>query len=275
MPKRPAYILSGDIKKIARDWEKWKGTTVRPLQEHEAIYAKHFQKIARSKNQRLLILGATPELRTLGHKYKCKITCADCNLKMYLAMGLLVRGKIDEEIFLKSDWRDLPLPNNNYHLAAGDDVLNMLPWSEWDLMLQKISFLLKPRGYFSTHLIVKHRDLWHHEKLENVFQKFAQGEISNAQDFLVQAAVTMWNPKTYEFSWQKFVKKIKQLREQKKIKSDFGIYKTYKSFASVSVLPPQEKFEKLAQKYFKIIACEYAREFEYCESEPMYLLQKI
>ena len=183
MNKRQEYILSGNIKKIARDWEKWKGTTVRPLAEHEEIYEKHFQKIARKKKPRVLILGATPELRTLGHKYKFEITCADRNLEMYLAMGLLVRGKIDQEIFAKADWADLPLQNNYYHLVAGDDVLNMLSWPEWDSLFTKVSSLLKSKGYFSTHLIVKHCDEWNREKLENVFKKYERGEIKNPQDF--------------------------------------------------------------------------------------------
>ncbi|MDD5627397.1 MAG: class I SAM-dependent methyltransferase [Patescibacteria group bacterium] len=275
MPAHQKYILSGNIKKIAQDWQKWQGTTIRPLAEHIAIYEKHFRKLAQGKKPRLLILGATPELRTLGHKYKFEITCADRNLNIYLAMNLLTRGQVEKEIFVKNDWRDLSLENGYYDLVAGDDVLNMLSWPEWDSLFAKVSSLLKSKGYFSTHLIVKHCDEWNREKLENVFKKYERGEIKNPQDFLVQAAATMWNPRTYEFSWQKFLKKVKYLKDRKKIKSDFGIYARYKNFAGVSVLPPQKKFEKLARKYFKIISCDYAKQFEYCKSEPVYLLQKV
>jgi len=184
-------------------------------------------------------------------------------------MGLLTRGNIEREIFLRCDWRELPLRDNYYDLIIGDDFLTVLPWKDWGKMLRRLRGLLKPNGFVSTHLIVKYYNEWNEEKMENVFMKYAQGEIKNEQDFLVQVAVTVWDPKTYEVSWQKFLRKIKKLKEDRKIKSDFGIYNKYKHFAGVSTLPPQNEFEKLVKKYFKILFVSYARVYEYCKFEPV------
>jgi len=83
------YILTKNIRKIAQDWKKWKGTTVRPLPEHEKIYEEHFKRIARRKSPRVLILGSTPELRTLTHKYKFKVTCVDRSLNYLSSNGII------------------------------------------------------------------------------------------------------------------------------------------------------------------------------------------
>ncbi len=269
------YILTKNIRKIAQDWEKWKDTTVRPLPEHEEIYEKHFKKIARRKNPRILILGSTPELRTLAHKYKFEVTCVDHSLLMYQAMSLLVRGDIEKETFVRADWRELPLPDNYYDLIAGDDVLTVLFWRDWGKMLKKLHSLLKPNGFVSTHLIVKFPDSWVCEDIVNVFEKYKMGKIKTEQDFLVQAAATMWDSKTYQFSWQRFLEKVKKLKEDGEIRSDFGILNKYKHFAGVSTLPPKDEFEKLAKTHFKIVSISYVQKFEYCKFEPVYFLKKI
>jgi len=269
------YILESDIEKIAQDWQEWKGTTVRPLREHEQIYEKHFKRVSEGKAKpRLLVLGATPELRTLGHKYGYQVACVDRSLEMQQAMGLLTKGNGGKEEFVQGDWQEVELPEGHYDLIAGDDVLNMLAWPSWKGFLIKLKNSLKKEGYFLTHLIVRHAPEWLSDKIENVFKKYEEGIINNQQDLLVRAAITMYEPSTYQFSWQKFVKKVKELKETGKIKSDFGIYEKYKRFAGVSILPPQQEFEKIAEKHFQIISVDYASQFEYCQFEPVCLLKR-
>lgn len=72
-----------------------------------------------------LILGCTPELRSLAHRRGLRVVCADSDGLMFEAMGSMVEPRRREE-FLHTDWFDIS-GDRLYDIVLGDGSFNMVP----------------------------------------------------------------------------------------------------------------------------------------------------
>ncbi len=133
----------------------WKKTypPARPSQKNIADYEKFLREVVKSnkKGVKILLLGATPELRDLFAECEnIQVTLVDVNMDMILAMTELMKKKTENEIWIKSDWLTVPLSNNYYDLVFGDYVTGNLPRKKLASLFGKIRTVLKPGGYFIT-----------------------------------------------------------------------------------------------------------------------------
>lgn len=128
----------------------------RPSKANIAIYEKVLKKtIKRIKSPKVLILGATPEIRDMLAKYKnIEVVVSDYNMEMVLAMNELVTKKnFQNERWIKTSWVDMPLEKRYFDIIFGDYVISQLPENLTDKFIGHIKSLLKKNGRFVTRAV--------------------------------------------------------------------------------------------------------------------------
>lgn len=134
-------------------WEENLRPPWRPSVGDIKNYKKGIQTLKKPiKN--ILILGATPELRSLAAVSGAKVWVADRSLRMLKEMGRLMLSKnsVNEKYWV-GDWCDFKNPDKVcFDVILGDLVLRLIaPWKR-RVFLKKISGLLKPGGLFITRI---------------------------------------------------------------------------------------------------------------------------
>ena len=108
-------------------WElakKWRDIRhpVRPSKGDLKIYEGFLNKEKRRrKNLKILVLGATPEMRDLAAKYGSEVVVCDLSINMIIAMTELMRKENKNEIWIKASWITVPLKHNYF-----DVILSIL-----------------------------------------------------------------------------------------------------------------------------------------------------
>lgn len=129
--------------------DKWAKTLPpsRPGRSELKLYQKLFVQYKNKRSQtKILILGATPELRDLFSQFDSEVTIADANVEMVKAMSLLRRYQTKEKIII-GRWEKLPL-RYKYDIVMGDISLNMLDKAAIPKMVKRVARMLKDGGYF-------------------------------------------------------------------------------------------------------------------------------
>src|SRR5579872_5079684 len=111
------YMLTHDQQKIATEWEKYKGYTIRPLSSALSYYSEIIA--SHPSKTKFMLYGGTPELRTLFQRLRYPLTLVDRSPDMVAAMGLLTcaqRALSSNEHYLKKDWLQLEELNEEYDL---------------------------------------------------------------------------------------------------------------------------------------------------------------
>lgn len=98
---------------------------------------------------RILLLGSTPELRSLAHRHGHDLVVVDADREMYLAMGDMVE-MTGPETFVQDDWLRMS-PDHEFDLVLGDGAVNMLPRELHRPLLETIAALLRPDGLCILH----------------------------------------------------------------------------------------------------------------------------
>ncbi len=121
---------------------------VRPSQNDVEIYQSFMPP--ECKEERILILGSTPELRDLAaQRPDAKVYIADFSYRMPLEM-LKFTKHVDpkKEKWMRDNWFDLPFPENFFDIILGDLVLQQFPPELEPVLLKKMHSLLKKDGLF-------------------------------------------------------------------------------------------------------------------------------
>lgn len=159
MPKKKQEKFAEPWKNIAAVWKSLKHPA-RPCKKNIRDYKKFIDEvIAKKKFARVLVFGATPELRDILAQYhNIEITIVDFNIEMILGMTELMKykEKTSREIWLKSDWLKAPLKENHYDVLLGDALFQNLPRLKHPFFVEKCYKLLKRGGYFITRLCAKY-----------------------------------------------------------------------------------------------------------------------
>ena len=154
---------------LAKQWEMYTEPG-RPGKEDIKNYDRLIKiTLGNKKKAKVVVLGATPEIRDLLYKYyllnNIQVVCVDMMPEMYQAMNELVTIKITNEKFIHSDWLKMKFPKNSIDLFIGDLVIGNLPNKEIrGQFLENIRCALKKDGCF----IPRHWWATPKTKLENV-----------------------------------------------------------------------------------------------------------
>jgi len=91
-----------------------------------------------------LILGSTPELRSLALKHRLATTGCDIDDGVWMALTSL-RTFEGEESFIHGNWLNLT-ESVRYDVILADCSFNMLTWDEMSILAAKVRALLKEDG---------------------------------------------------------------------------------------------------------------------------------
>jgi hypothetical protein len=144
--------LSDSVSALAREHylkqfaQRWAAVTppMRPSQEELIRYEKFLLEANPLRCATALILGATPELRSLALKYHLQTTGCDIDDGVWKALTSL-RTVAGEEHFIHGNWLNLP-ESRRYDFILGDCSFNMLTREEMQVLAAKVRALLKEDG---------------------------------------------------------------------------------------------------------------------------------
>src|SRR5579885_479537 len=259
-----SYMLVEEEQRIAQEWEKYKGFTVRPLPSTEAYYHDLIER--QPQKTRFMLYGGTPEIRTIFQDCGRKVVMVDRSGEMIRAMGRLTRrrtGLADNEDFIASDWLDVSRNNLRFDFLIGDDAINMVSWNDYAVFLQNAADLLDESGLFVCHLLVKPDEYLINQNFDTLADEFRTGKIKNRYDLASRLNYICYDQRRLCMGWQQT---IQMLGEDKlgKLRPDFDFVETFGLCNSQFFCPPQSEFETLANRYFMIEEIFYPYEHEYC-----------
>ena len=152
----------------------------RPAKENINYYEKILKRtIKDAKNPKVLILGATPEIRDILAKYRnIEVVISDYNMEMILAMNeLVVRKNFKNEKWFKTSWVDMPLEKEYFDIIFGDYVISQLPKNLTSKFLSQIRSLLKSNGRFITRTIFYNPEFA--QSFDDLMEKFKRLKLNN------------------------------------------------------------------------------------------------
>jgi len=277
---------------IAECWKKIP-CPMHPWPSEMRIYKRFSQEALKGvKYPKILILGATPEMRDLAHSFKnAEITCVDINLDIILAMSELIKHKerIKEEIWVKGDWITMPLRKNYYHLILGEAVLGNVEIFLWSKFLKHLNELLKAKGAFITRVVttVNLNSEWFGKGLDDIFE-YTNANKLNAQELRILLFVRIWHPKIKTMSDYDIFRTVSEFwhsEKQRFFHPDPYIQKLLNQIKENYNWPPKsnchrwssrtkEICEKYLKRYFKIVKIKYGKGETPCpiSYHPIYLL---
>src|SRR3989344_5386642 len=120
-------------KNYSRFADKWKHAAhpARPCKEELQVFEKFIKE-----HKKVLILGATPELRDLCHKYNLQVSLCDINPVMIKEMSKLIKHKGKERIYI-GNWLKIPT-DDTFDLILAEQSMNIVPIKDWDAFLKEV-----------------------------------------------------------------------------------------------------------------------------------------
>lgn len=128
------------VDRIARNWVTL-NSPIRISAANRARYDAALRALALPAEAEGLLLGSTPELRTLAAEHGLRLTGADMDPVFWMAMSRAC-GRPDDP-FILGDWFDLPA-EPQWDVILGDGSLNMLPWPRMQAMFARLTRMLRP-----------------------------------------------------------------------------------------------------------------------------------
>jgi SAM-dependent methyltransferase len=262
--------------RVAANWEKYKGFTVRPVRSTGQYYATFIRQRI-STSDLCLVYGGTPEIRSPLRRAGIPTLVVDRSRRMVQSLGLLADRHYPisrTEKFVKADWRALPLPPGFINFALGDDAINMVPWRSFRSFLRETHRVLTPGGLFLCHLLVAPAKVYRQQSAVEVVRQFRDGTIASIYDYASRINFTYYDDRTFRMGWQRSIAGLRALLERGAIKTDFGFSKRFSACNSIFACPPQKLWERLVVEFFSMEDIFYPKEHDYCRFEPLYLLKR-
>lgn len=145
---RLSEVYEGEIDNFLRNalerWEEF-GTPVRPSKDECDLYSYYVKNLTKDRNQKILILGATPELRDIALRHSTRPVVCDIDDRQLEAMAFFMEES-GEEKFIQCDWLDIP-EDEKYDIILGDASLNMLTAESVEPFVSKNAKLVANNGF--------------------------------------------------------------------------------------------------------------------------------
>ena len=251
-------------KAFAARWQKYYTPPGQPSKQAITVYRRFArQAFANLKRQpRVLVLGATPELRDILAGLKVEVSIIDINMEMILAMTELTKKKNFHEIIVKGNWVNMPFASNYYDLVMGDLVLPNIPGSLQTKFLKEVKRVLKPKGYFITKMEVVPDD-WQFKSFDSVLNKHAKIPVSRntACELFCYLLHNVYRPKAHivdvgriKKGLQKYWEKGKYKHRSAKITKLLNdIWEMWKPMEKKWTTAYEKEIAKQISPYFKIL----------------------
>lgn len=240
-------------------WKKVK-PTYKPSKV-EIFYFERFLKQILHKNLRVLVLGATPEIRKMLVRHKVSVTLLDNNPIMVKAMNSLIpkRLKNPREKVVTGGWLKMPFADNSFDVILSDHPTSSILYKDFSRFFKELARVLDKDGHFiiDIHMNAKLKPVTLNDYI-NKYQKNKKWWKNFDNQVLTQYQCIMggseyYNKKTYRSKWGKMDRELRKLYEKGKLtKGDYknliaGLGEHY-----VFTFPSQSACSKVIKKYFTI-----------------------
>jgi len=248
---------------VAEMWKKI-GSPFRASVNEQEIYARFLEEAAEHRdNPKMIVLGVTPELRKLGHKYGYQVTCVDFSPLVITVMDILMGEEGERDIIVRCNWLETPLQRGQYDAIVGDASINMVELKSWDRLLKIIHDLLKPGGYFVTRTMVGLEDSI---PFTDALKRFGKQLFRYPERYIGSLQYALITPENNVGPYR-LVERLEKLRKNGDITDDeFDIICMRIPPGRVDVyILEQKQFEDVLSKHFQIKDYYYDKELHDAE----------
>jgi len=244
------------------------------------LYEEYFIKaLNHKKKAKIMVLGATPELRDITLKHGHELVTVDWNIEIVEAWGSTMSFKnYPNETIVKCNWLNIPLKSNYFDLILGDGISNNVFSQDQDKLFKEIKRLLKLRGYvlFREGVLSPKRKI---KTLGEIDSDFLKKDIDWFDLFfdswLYSDIVSrFYNKKTGVSNIDKFLTILEKEHNKKRISGKSLESLMWYKGSGVRVVWPRPKLEKLFKKYFKLIPVKQAQDYKFTQDTMMFFFGK-
>jgi SAM-dependent methyltransferase len=218
-----------------------------------------------------LILGATPELRSVAHRLGCGVTCADASRSMFETLRPMVDPP-GPEAFLEGDWLDLPA-GAAFDAVLGDGALNMVPGPRHGELLAAVARVTRPGGIVVLRVHVRTAPPF--ATFEEIVAWYRQARAGAPFFSTVRTPLYMW--------WMARrgaahvdgaeVRAFLQSRHEAGAITDEE-FRSRRAGGIPIHMPSAEEFERLAPPAFTVEAKRFGGDYGFPENHPIYVLRR-
>jgi len=221
---------------------------------------KESLKESGNKDFKVLVLGATPEIRDFLTKHKLDVTLLDANKTMFKAMSQLIKKKNPNEKFVLGNWLKMPLKDSSFDLIISDHPTSSIEYKNAGRFFSEIQRVLKPQGFFiiDIHINAELPPLTTDEYIETYrkdpkwFSNFDNHVL--AQYKTIMGHKNYYGPKTFRSQWGKLDRMLRQRHESGKLnKKEYGDLICGLGENYIFNFYTKKAAEKVIKRYFKIL----------------------
>ena len=262
------------IKEIAKMLEQLE-FPARPTKNQLLLYEQVICKTCKlHKNPEVLVLGATPELRDLCIKHRCKVMAVSPGRQALEAMTYLMKYKHHPyNTAIESNWLNMPLADTSYDLALTDIALTGNPRKNHEPILQEVHRLLKPSGFF----FLRSYDMLEHEtkpKPLELLAKWRSGELCPNDFIYLSPRISL--EKNHDISQAKNLALLKEYIQNNILtEEEIRHLRPYASKGTLSC-PYREDLIKAFSKFFENVTVQCAKDpkFKTVEQDALFFMTK-
>jgi hypothetical protein len=259
--------------KRARAWDLFL-PPARPSPGEVAVYESALRAEFERGSRDCLLLGATPELRSLAHRLRCALRCVDRNAQVFSILGAKVHPH-GEEHFECSDWLEMSL-RPRVDLVFGDGSLNMLPGSVHQRFLENTRAVLNPGGLAALRV-----HLMESPRFADPAAVFHWYREAARKDPVFSATRThldmLWLDRGRQaIDFVEFHHNIRELHDSGAITDEeFAAYDNLLEFNKITLYyAGRDEFERRASRCFQIEDVRTGGDYTAHEQHPVYLLRR-
>ena len=163
-------------RKLAKTWQCFT-SPIRPTAVEINIMERFCRNCLKQPRVRVLLLGATPEIRDMLSRYRnASVTLLDKNQEMIIAMTKLMKSEGRSETHLFADWLRAHLRTNYYNIIIGDSIFASIQPQFRAQFLAKVHRWIKQNGVFVIRA-ANYRPKQNPNNLQSALQLFSKRHI--------------------------------------------------------------------------------------------------
>lgn len=255
-----------------------------PNEDELAVYERFLKKAVKGiDNPRVLVLGATTELRDMAIELGCECLAVDLSPRLITLFHDHMKHKdSDKNHYMKYDWfkmMDLLLPES-FDVVLADCSLNNVPAEDNELLLKITSDFLKEGGYSIQRNFMFNPDKKKRE-LKDFITEYNEGRNTPVGLYLEMVFYSSLYEKSFdkkkkELFWEKFADEIISCVENDLPEKEMAYIKNIAKHAKVhsSIVFTLKEFEDMLKRHFDILDTVKLEKYVYTHGMPIYLLKK-
>ena len=218
-----------------------------------------------------LILGSTPELRSLAHRRGYRVVCADSDGLMFEALTSMVQPGGPEE-FLHTDWLEIS-GDRRYDIVLGDGAVNMVPIERLGEFLGAMARVTEPGGaaVLRVHLQTD-PPFASIEEIVAWYRRDHRGKPFFPAIRTPLYMLLMRQKATQVIDTGEIHTYLASLRD-KGILTDEE-FSSHRHFSILVNFTRAEVFERLASRWFAIERIRHGADYGFPENHPIYVLRR-